>query len=297
MLKLLLVWILGLGSPAIAEEPKLIAADLIAQSKDSDWRELKPENTLYMELASGRVIIELAPDYAPQHVKNIKTLSKEKFWDGLAVVRVQDNYVAQWGDPNGDKPEKRKIKNGKETLTAEFDSQLNTKLPFTPLGDGDVYAPSVGFSNGLPVARDEAQKKSWLLHCYGMVGAGRNMTADSGSGAELYAVIGHSPRHLDRNVTLVGRVVQGIELLSSLPRGKGPLGFYDKPELNVPIRSVRLASDVPKKERTRLEILKTDTALFKNLIEARRNRQEEFFLNKAGHVEICNVAIPVREKK
>jgi peptidylprolyl isomerase len=290
---LLVIFRLHAGAPA-----KLVTAELLERSKPSDWRELKPENTLYMELATGRVIIELAPDFAPNHVKNIKALAAEKYWDGLAIVRVQDNYVTQWGDPNGDKPElKKKIKKAKDTLPAEFDRELSAKIPFTPLGDRDVYAPEVGFSGGFPVARDSEAKKMWPLHCYGMVGAGRGMTADSGGGAELYVVIGHSPRHLDRNVTLVGRVVQGMELLSSLPRGKAPLGFYDKPGLNVPIASVRLASDVAKKDRTKIEILRTDTELFKNLIEARRNRQEEWFLNKAGHVEVCNVPVTVREKK
>lgn len=274
-------------------------AEILAQTTSADWRELKPENTIYMQLGGntlGRVIIELAPGYAPKHVANIKALSKEKFWDNLAIVRVQDNYVAQWGDPNGEKPElQRKMKSAKRTLPAEFDRPLDKKIPLTLLNDKDVYAPEVGFSNGFPVARDLENKKTWLLHCYGMVGAGRGDTADSGGGAELYAVIGHSPRHLDRNVTLVGRVVSGIEHLSSLSRGKGPLGFYEKPELNVPIKSVRLGSEIPKKERVRLELLRTDTKAFANLIEARRNRQESWFLNKAGHIEVCNVPLPVRE--
>jgi len=298
MLGMITILFLILSPLLHAENPPLTAADLLAHSKASDWRELKPENTLYMELATGRVIIELAPSYAPHHVANVRALAKEKYWDGLAIVRVQDNYVVQWADPGADKPElKKKIKTAKETLPAEFDRGIDKKIPFTPLGDSDVYAPEVGFSDGFPVARDAAGNKTWLVHCYGMVGAGRGETADSGGGSELYAVIGHSPRHLDRNVTLVGRVIQGIDLLSSLPRGKGPLGFYDKPELAVPIRSVHLASEISKKERTPLEILRTDTELFKSWIAARRNRSESWFLNKAGHVEVCNVPIPSRPKQ
>src|SRR5205823_2247081 len=111
----------------------------------------------------------------------------------------------------------------------------------------------------LPVARDPKSGRAWLAHCYAMVGAGRGDTADSGSGAELYVVIGHSPRHLDRNVTLLGRVVEGMELLSTLPRGTGPLGFYEDPKQYVFIPKVRLAADVPAAERTALELLRTDT--------------------------------------
>jgi len=135
----------------------------------------------------------------------------------------------------------------------------------------------------------------WLAHCYGMVGAGRDTAVDSGGGTELYVVIGHAPRHLDRNVTLLGRVWQGIELLSVLPRGAGPLGFYEKPEQRVPVKSVRIAADVPVSERTALEVLRTESSSFDQLIESRRNRPEDWYHFQAGHIELCNVPIPVRK--
>jgi peptidylprolyl isomerase len=180
-------------------------------------------------------------------------------------------------------------------LAPEFECAVDPKLRFTRLPDGDVYAPEVGFSNGLPVARDPKTAKMWLVHCYGMVGAGRDVAADSGGGAELYVVIGHAPRQLDRNVTLLGRVVLGMELLSSLPRGTGSLGFYEKAEQRLPIKAIRVATDVPEAERTALEILRTDTTLFEKLVEARRNRPEEWFYRPAGRIEICNVPIPTRK--
>jgi peptidylprolyl isomerase len=270
-------------------------ADLLAASKPGDWRALDPENTLYVELASGRAVIELAPAFAPGHVANIKALAREHYYDGLAIVRVQDNYVVQWADPEADKPAlARKIQNAKRTLPGEFDHSIDPSLSFNRLPDGDVYAPEVGFSNGFPAARDPKSNKMWLVHCYGMVGAGRDVAADSGGGTELYVVIGQAPRHLDRNVTLFGRVVQGIELLSALPRGTGALGFYQKPEQRAPIKSIRVAADVPVAERTALEVLRTDTTLFQDLIESRRNRHEEWFRFQAGHIELCSVPVPVR---
>ena len=270
-------------------------AEIVAASSAADWRDLNPENTLYMDLPNGRIIIELAPNYAPKHVENVKALAHENYWDGLAIVRSQDNYVVQWADPNAEKPElKRKVKNAKETLAAEFDRDIDSKLSFVKLKDGDVYAKQVGFSDGFQVARDS--KKTWLIHCYGTVGAGRDNSIDSGGGTELYAVTGHSPRQLDRNVTLIGRVVQGMELLSSLPRGAGAMGFYDKPELVVKIKSIRLASEISETERVKLEVMKTDTPTFLKLIESRRNRPEEWFHLQAQHIEICNVPIPVRIK-
>src|SRR5277367_626699 len=234
-----------------------ITADILAASTPSDWRPLDPENTLYMELASGRVVIELAPAFAPNHVANVKALAREHYYDGLAIIRVQDNYVVQWADPNAERPElARKIEGAHKTLPGEFDRPLDPKLPFTPLVDPDTYAPEVGFSDGFPVARDPKFGRAWLVHCYGMVGAGRDNDVDSGGGTELYVVTGHAPRHLDRNVTLVGRVVQGMEMLSDLPRGTGALGYYEKPEQRVPIKSMRVASDVPASQRTELEVLR-----------------------------------------
>lgn len=275
--------------------PQKTMAEVLAASKPSDWRPLDPENTLYLELAAGRVVIELAPVFAPAHVANVKALAREKYFDGLVIVRAQDNYVVQWGDPNGDDAAKRRpVQKGKRTLRAEFDRVSSGDLPFTRLADGDVYAPEVGFSDGFPAARDPAAGRAWLAHCYGMVGAGRDVDADSGGGTELYVVIGHAPRHLDRNVTLLGRVVQGMEILSSLPRGPSPMGFYDKPEKRLPIQTVRVAADLPEASRARLEILRTDTPTFAALVESRRNRREEWFKNPTGRIEICNVPVVAR---
>jgi peptidylprolyl isomerase len=168
-------------------------------------------------------------------------------------------------------------------------------MPFDKLPDGDVYAPEVGFSNGLPVARSPTLHRTWLAHCYAMVGVGRDLDADSGSGAELYVVIGHAPRHLDRNVALVGRVLKGVELLSALPRGSLAMGFYAKDQKPLGIKSIRLAADVPAAERTPLEVIRTDTPTFAAIVESRRNRPEEFFKTPAGKIDLCNVPIAVRE--
>jgi peptidylprolyl isomerase len=270
-------------------------AEVLAVAKDKDWRKLDPENTIYIELPAGRVVIELAPAFAPKHVANVKALVREKYFDGLAIVRAQDNYVVQLADPDAEKPElARKIMVGKKTLEPEFEHRSESRIPFTSLPDGDVYAPEVGFSSGFPVARDIKSGKMWLTHIYGMVGAGRDNAPDSGGGTELYVVIGHAPRHLDRNVTLLGRVIQGMELLSTLPRGPAPMGFYDKPEMRTPIKSIRIAADVPETERSQIEILRTDTPLFREYIESRRNRNEPWFQHRAGHIELGNITVPSR---
>jgi peptidylprolyl isomerase len=269
----------------------LTTAEVLAASTSADWRPIDPQNTLYMDLPGGRVIIELAPQFAPHYVANVETLARQGYFNGLWVERVQDNYVAQWGDPDGKKP----VGNAQHSLAAEFE-RPSRGLSFMPLAEPDTYAPEVGFSDGFPAALDPKLGRAWLIHCYGMVGAGRDNDVDSGGGTELYAVIGQAPRHLDRNVTLLGRVVQGMELLSSLPRGNGALGFYEKPEQRVPIQSFKVAADLPEGQRVPLEELRTDTPTFTQYIEARRNRHEEWFKVPAGHVDVCNVPIPVRPR-
>jgi peptidylprolyl isomerase len=278
------------ASVLAAQHPSM--PEVLAASSPTDWRPLDLDNTLYVELPGGRVVIELTPRFAPLHVANIKTLARSRYFDGLSIIRVQDNYVAQWGDPDNRHP----IPAGIGKVAPEFDSPLPAHLPFTRLPDGDVYAPEVGFSDGFPAARSAALHRTWLAHCYGMVGVGRDLDVQSGSGAELYVVIGHAPRHLDRNVALVGRVVKGMELLSGLPRGGAEMGFYTKTEAPIPIKSIRLAAEVPPSERSNLEVIRTDSATFTALIESRRNRPEDFFKVQAGRIDLCNVPIPVREQ-
>lgn len=271
--------------------PAATMSEVIARAAPGDWRSPDPELTLYLELASGRVVMELAPEFAPNHVRNVKALVRERYFDGLAIVRVQENYVVQWADPDA----KRELVGAQRTLPAEFERPADG-LQFTPLPDGDTFAPEVGFSAGFPAARDAASGLAWLVHCYGMLGAGRDNAPDSGGGTELYVVTGHAPRQLDRNVTLFGRVLSGMELLTTLPRGTKALGFYEKPEQNVPIVAMRVAADVAAAERSELEVLRTDTATFAALVEARRNRREEWFRHAWGRIDVCNVPIVVRPK-
>ena len=279
---------LALSARAVPARPVTVA-DLLANAPAQDWRTPDPENTLYLEIPGGRVIVELAPRVAPLHVANIRRLARAHYYDGLAIVRVQDNYVVQWGDPD----HKHQVPADVRLVAPEFTAGAAAARLFQRLPGPDVYAPEVGFLDGFPAGRDPRSGLVWLAHCYAMVGVGRDDPPES-DGTELYTVIGHAPRQLDRNVTLVGRVLKGIELLSSLPRGSGEMGFYTGSESTVPISSVRIASDLPAAERTPLEVLRTDSATFRTVLEQRRNRRESWFQFNPGRIELCNVPLPVR---
>lgn len=276
--------------PALAKTP----AEILKDSPATDWRPLDPDNTLVMDVGGHQVILELAPRFAPKHVANIRTLAHEGYYDTLAVVRVQDNFVTQWGDPNEDDAAKKKpLGSAAAHLPAEFAIPYKG-LPIAKLKDPDGWAPVSGWVDGFPVAADPKQDKAWLTHCYGVVGAGRDMAIDSSTGAELYAIIGQSPRMLDLNITVVGRVLRGIEYLSALPRGSAAMGMYDKPEQFVTIKSVKLVADLPAEQRPKMEILKTGSKTWKEYLETRRNPPDEFHVYKANFTNVCNVVVPVR---
>lgn len=269
----------------------LTMAEVLAAAKDSDWRSLDPERTLYLDMPQGRVVIELAAEFAPLHRTNILALARQGWFDGLSINRVQDNFVVQWGDPDNARP----VVDAATRLPPEFETPWRDDLPITLLPDGDLYAPQVGFLDGMPIAGDRTRGILWPAHCYGTLGVGRDNAADSGSGAELYVVIGHAPRQLDRNITVAGRVISGMERLSALPRGRGALGFYESPTERVPIHRLRVAADVPENERETLQVLRTDTATFAALIESRRNRRDAWYLYPAGVIDLCSVPVPVRK--
>lgn len=283
----------GHAQEDVDNAPAPSVQELLDASPPSDWRTPDPEHTLYMELEGGRVVIELAPEFAPAHVANIRTLAREGFWDGLAIYRAQDNFVVQFGDPSEDEGERKPLGSARTALPAEFE-RTGDGLGFTALPDPDGWSHQAGFVDGFPAAR-AADGTTWLAHCYGMVGAGRGMEPDSSTGAELYVVIGQAPRQLDRNITVVGRVIDGIGLLSAIPRGPEPMGVYEDAGRHVPIHSVRLASDLPPGARSDIELLRTDSRTFAAVTEARRNRRDDWYHVPAGHIDLCNVPLPGRK--
>ena len=277
------------AAPAPAPTKPKTPSEIVAAAPKAEWREIAADDLLIFELQGGKkVVMQLAPAFAPIHVANIRALAKGGWWDGANIYRVQDNYVVQWGQNEAEKPFPAGVV---AKPPAEY-HRARKGLLITPLGSPDAYAPSAGFAMGWPVAYDPKAGTANLTHCYGMVGVGRNLSPDTGTGGELYTVIGHAPRHLDRNIALVGRIVQGIENMSSLPRGTEALGFYKERSSDVPIVGARLASDLPAAERPRFEYL--SGASFAAYLHARKNRQDDFFIRPAGGADVCNINVPVR---
>jgi peptidylprolyl isomerase len=282
--------------------------EIVAAAPAGDWRDVSPDDLLVMTLApdaQGRartVVIQLMPaPFSQNWVANIRTLARARWFDGIFVMRVQDNYVVQWGDPDGEDAGKAKPLPPGLKPTSEAGYSAPLALPVDPRL-GPLLSPAndarrfAGFVGAFPFAgmRLPGEAAQWPVHCYGSVGVGRGMSPDAGTGAELYTVIGQAPRQLDRNIAVVGRIVEGMEHLSSLPRGTGALGFYEKAQERTPISAMRLASDLPAGERPRFQYLATDSDSFLRYADARANRRDPFLLVPAGGADICNIPVPTR---
>lgn len=315
--------------PVYADAPKPATTypspgEIVNAAPATDWKMIAPSDLLVMDLkpdASGKkrqIIIQLMPaPFSQGWIGNIRKLAAAHWWDGTTVYRVQDNYVAQWGDADGDDAAKaKKLPDGLATMPeskyvfplSEFHEvrfeedglfhppsscPKGARCPTYPMND--LYDSQAGFQSGWPFSSDG--KTVTALHCYGAVGVARDMSPNTGSGSELYTVIGHAPRHLDRNIAIVGRIIEGMENLSSLPRGTEALGIYKTPEERVPILSVRLGNELPAADQPKFEYLATNSDAFKKYADARENRRDPFFIRPAGGADICNIPVPIRRVK
>jgi peptidylprolyl isomerase len=320
MKRLALALPLMLAAPAAAQEAEPpTPASIVAASRADEWVAIAPEDLLVMDLAPDaagrerRVVIQLMPaPFSQPWVENIRTLARAHWWDGTQVYRVVDNWVAQWGAgededagfaphplPEGIPPQ---IEEEYTTVVEGIDPLSLTRLE-------DLHAQFSAFLEGWPIGVHYPTVHSldfnaWPIHCYASVGVARDLAPDTGTGAELYAVIGHAPRQLDRNIAVVGRVIAGIEHLSTLPRGTAEAGVYATRAEDVPIVSVRLASDMPpasdseavgrQESPPRYEYLGTDSESFARYVQVRANRSDAFYTVPAGGVDVCNVQVPIR---
>ncbi|OYW44754.1 MAG: peptidylprolyl isomerase [Sphingomonadales bacterium 32-68-7] len=316
--------------PAAAQDAPapVTPASVVAGAPASDWRAIDPADLLVMTLApdaAGQprvVTIQLIPPpFSQGWVGNIRTLAKAHWWDGTSVYRVVDNWVTQWGDGEDDAakakrlpaglrevPESEYTADAPSTVTAsgialyyqanagaQSPSLFNGRIVFRGQKSWDYAAYAAGFPYS--GSMDPHRSLAWPIHCYASVGVARDLSPNTGSGAELYTVIGHAPRQLDRNIAVVGRVIEGIEHLSALPRGKGEAGVYSDPTLRVPIVSVRLGDELPAADQPKFEYLDTDSASFARYLEVSANRNDPFYRVPAGGIDICNAKVPIRRVK
>ncbi|GGB65836.1 peptidylprolyl isomerase [Henriciella pelagia] len=273
----------GLASPS-----QMVAQEDGAVEVLPEWRPVLPENLLLIETEHGTITIELNPDFAPGHVERIRKLAFGGIMNGNRFYRVIDGFVAQGGFQDEtailDWP----------NLTHENDRPYSSGR-FTPLGNKDLFAPEVGHIAGFPVGRSELVGREWLLHCPGAMAMARDTDPNSGS-TEFYIVL-DAQRYLDRNLTIFGRVIDGMEHVQALQRGSRDIenGVIQPPAEGDEIISFRIAADMPEETRPKWEVMVTGSKAFEEFKRSKRVRSEEFFFLKPPEVlDICSFSAPVR---
>ena len=255
------------------------------------WRKLDLDSLVYMELNEGTVVVELNPAFAPKTVKQFKRLVGEDFYRGLSFYRVIDGFVAQGGDESDiNQP------NPEPALPAEFQREWDDELPWTRVEKKDMFKAESGFIHGFAAARTKSHV--WLTHCPGVLAMARNNEPDSGS-TDFYIVIGQAPRYLDRNLTIFGRVVHGMDVVQRIRRGRADEnGVIFKDTDRSRILSMQLAADRDAADQELFYVMDTSSTAFGELLTARRNRTGGFFQRKPpGVLDVCQVPVWSRAEK
>ena len=257
-----------------------------------DWRLADPEDLLLIETRHGVITVELSDEFAPNHAARMRQAVRDGFFDGRDFYRVIDGFVAQGG--RGEEADSVDLPQY-PLLAGEF-HRPTAGISFTAMIDEDLYAPVVGHVNGFPAAQSADGAETWLIHCPGTMAMARGNGPDSGD-VEFYIVIGQGPRHLDRIMSVFGRVIDGMEHVQALHRGDPMVnsGVIADPALRDPILSMRIAADLPEGQRPVYEIMRTDGEAFHAAKAARRNRTAEFFFETPPAViEACHMPGRVR---
>ena len=280
------IYLLQTSSILAAEKPQS-PNEIIESAPDDHWRKPKPENLLYIELETGRIIIELGPQFAPGHVANIKLLAKEGFYNNASFYRVINGFVAQGGVGKN----KRIPNKGKIAIVAEFSKSIDDQFKYMEISGPDGYAKYTGFKSGFPINLSSDKAQAWITHCTGIFAMARGNDVNSG-GTEFYITL-NNQRHLDKNATVFGNVLYGMHLVQSLQRSTSLAGPIDITGKNL-IKSIKIAADIPFNQRIQLEVMDTESVSFAKLIKAKKHRTEDWFVSRSDYVDVCSVNVPVR---
>ncbi len=208
---------------SISYSPFIYAENIKSETNRAyveNWYTVKQSRTITFKTTYGDVVVALHPTLAPKHVARFKKLINEGFYNEQYFYRVVDGFVAQAGSNDNHDPAKFD-KALLSTIEAEFTQPLSSNA--TIIESDDMFAPYTGFLDGFPIGIDKERNEMWGLHCPGTVAFARNSEKDTAS-TEFYIGIGQARRQLDRHMSVVGRVVEGMEVLQKLPRGDKAVG-------------------------------------------------------------------------
>ena len=274
---------------------------VMAENEPAANAELQPipqSDLIYMQLDTGLVVIQLAPFMAPNVSAQFKNLAQEGYYDGLDFYRVIEGFVAQGGDMN-----ETKQSPSNKVINDELSRPLTVDSDFNSIQKPDFFADETGFIQGFPAGRDLKTNEEWLLHCYGTVALARETTINTGS-SHFYITIGQAPRRLDRNLTVFGRVIYGMDKVQQIQRAPfGSPGIIENAENRTGIVSMKTGNDVPASQQMHFIQQPADSEAFQNRVQGARTLSNDFYVDKGtGNVDVCvvqpNVTLkPAAERK
>ena len=286
-------WLMLISASAIAEQQtKALITDNIATQANvqTEWRTVAIENMVLLTLPHGKVVIELAPQFSPKHVKQFIQLTKAGHYNGNKFYRVIDGFVAQAGPEDASKADR-----SVPLLSLEGDWTTEQDFAFTLVQNNDLFAEKTGFKNGFALGHNPSENKAWLTHCPGIIAMARGNEANSAS-SHFYITNGQAPRYLDRIMSIFGRVIYGMNHVQSITRTAVIEGEDAVPDTkHTPIISMQMMADVPKAEQIHLQVTNTESALFATKLADRIKRNSAFFFKKPPPVlDICQTPVLTR---
>jgi peptidylprolyl isomerase len=269
----------GLSLAAISTSA--FAADP-AKPTEVDWRTPAPETVMVIDTNKGRVLVELVPEVAPNHVARLQDLTRAGIYDGRTFFRVIDRFMAQTGDPTNtgeggtDRP----------NLKAEFTFRRAADTAFVPMA-----APAgleVGYLKSLPVISQgwswsemtsDRKVAAWGTYCPGVVGMARD--EDNNSANSQFFLMRQPYPSLDKRYTAFGRVISGLDAVRAIKTGEPVPAPQDL------MQKVRLLSDIPENERPKVRLIDTKGPWF--AAETKRLRAL-----KGADFSVCDIDLPAQ---
>ncbi len=282
MIRPVLLLSLLLGGVAVAQPRPAAPAPAAAAPVDApDLKPVPPERLLVIDTSKGRIVAELAPELAPKHVEQIRTLALEHFYDGLTFFRVIDQFMAQTGDPENT----GKGGSKRPDLPAEFTFRRGAD-GFAPVAQ--PTGGESGFVGAMPVYSQasalmemtrDGKVTAWGAFCPGVLGMARDSNPDSAN--SQFFLMRQAYPSLEKNYTAFGRVLSGLDVVRAIKAGE-PV-----PEPQDRMTRVRLATDLPPAERPR--VLREDP-----LSPGFRAEVERVRAAKGADFSVCDVQPRVR---
>jgi peptidylprolyl isomerase len=250
----------------------------------ADWRVPDPENVLVVETNRGRIIAELIPEAAPNHVARIKELTRKGLYDGRSFFRVIDQFMAQTGDPKDDGSGGSDLADLESEFTWRRGAGSGFRAFATPTGAETGFVgsmPAISQSSSLAAMTSDGKISAWGAFCPGVLGMAR--AGDPDSANSQFFFMRQAYPSLEKRYTAFGQVLDGLAVVRAIKVGEPVSAPQDR------MTRVRVLADIPVAERPMIRVADTSGPAFKATVDQVRAQRGADF-------SICDVPLAVEVK-